>query len=435
MLRAAVGLCALLSALTWCARAHAHGEPPEAYAVLSHDAEGVRAVRLSHGVALRRGPTRFQFVCPSAWGDMYAAPIAALADGTMVVGATSGLMLLSQDGKVRPHPDPVAAGSTYDMVGSAHGVFSVRNTQAGSELLAVSAESARVLWRDSKSLYSLAALDDTLLLVRGFDINLEQVTLAMADGRELDRQLALVNVPIDYAFARAAGGSAFVLVMFRTVAALGTLRMNTFTRIAEGLLSVAGPLRVGETTLLAPDGQLSQLLGSEATPLAESGNVLCLSQQDGLSYACNPDGIVALRDQALGDPLFRLSWLVAPDLDALAEGSARSLCNAQWQDLRVDLMMAGTSLLDEALPDASVPLDAMVDAAIEVEAAVDASLSEPTTPVQQAVDEDAGRMADPPAARAGRGGCSVHASQGCNFAAYLYLALALSVRRRAVLRS
>src|ERR1700755_2309073 len=84
-----------------CARAFAHGVQPDAYAVLSHDAAGPRAVSLSAGVALRRSAQSYQFVCPMAWGDQFAAPVAALADGTIVVGATRGLMLLSEDGTLR----------------------------------------------------------------------------------------------------------------------------------------------------------------------------------------------------------------------------------------------------------------------------------------------------------------------------------------------
>lgn len=430
MFRAALRFAALVSIVTPCTAALAHGEPPAAYLVLSHDAEGARALRLSHGVALRRGPKRYQFVCPSAWGDMYAAPVAALADGTIVVGATSGLKLLGQDGKVRVHPDPVAAGSTGDIIGSAHGVFSVRNVAAGSELLAVDAEHARVLWSDSKNLYSLAALDDKLVLLRGFDIMLEQVTVAMADGKELERQVAMVTTPIDYAFARAAAGTAYALVMFRNGTALGTLHMNAFTRIAQADLSVAGPLRIGESLLLAPDGKLSQLVGAEAQPLAEDDNVLCLGQENELSYACNPAGIARVSGDALSEPLFQLSWLVPPDLEALPV-EARERCNMQWQDLRVDLMMAGTSLLEEAMPDAGGPAP---DAGPIPDAGADAAVVEGRIETHDAGEPDAGQVIAPSPGGKADAGCSVQRSNGCNLAAYLYLTLLLFLSRRPVFR-
>src|SRR5262245_14132392 len=141
---------ALLLTLAPCVRAFAHGVPPEAYAVLSHDAQGARAVSLSVGVALRRSAQNYQFVCPMAWGDQFAAPLAALADGTIVIGASRGLMLLAEDGTLRAHPDPAAVGRVSDMVRSARGVFALRPTATGSELLAVDAQRARVLWTDTK---------------------------------------------------------------------------------------------------------------------------------------------------------------------------------------------------------------------------------------------------------------------------------------------
>ena len=234
MHRAALRLGAWLAALTPCASAFAHREPPAALEVLSHDAEGVRAVSLTHGLALRRAANRFQFVCPAAWGAEYPSPFAALADGTIVVGAASGLKLLGEDGVVRAHPDPIAAGRTDDLVRSAQGVFSVRTTQTGSDVLAIDAQTARVLWRDTKSLYSMAALDQKLVLQRNAEFMLEQVTIAMADGQELERQVVVVDIPIDYVFARASAGTAYALVMFRSATTLGSLQMNAFTKMAEG---------------------------------------------------------------------------------------------------------------------------------------------------------------------------------------------------------
>jgi hypothetical protein len=127
-------------------QAFAHGLPPEAYAILSHDAAGPRAVSISAGVALRRSAQRYQFVCPMTWGDQFASPLAALADGTLVVGAATGLMLLGEDGSLRAHPDPAAVGRSTDMVRSAGSVFSLRPTRdGGSEVLAIEAKHVRVL--------------------------------------------------------------------------------------------------------------------------------------------------------------------------------------------------------------------------------------------------------------------------------------------------
>jgi outer membrane protein assembly factor BamB len=350
MHRGALHVGACLLALTLCTRAFAHGVPPDAYAILSHDAEGPRAVSLSAGVALRRAAQHYQFVCPMAWNDQFASPVAALADGTIVVGATDRLMLLSEAGTLRAHPDPAAIGRSSDLVRSPRGVFSLRTTPEGSEVLAVDAQTVRVLWKDAKSLYSLAALDDKLVLLRVNGMMLEQVTIAAADGAELERQTAVVDLPVDYVFARANSGAAYALVVHRNgTVALGSLRMNAFTKLADGELSIAGPLSSATGTLLAVDGKLTQLVGGQATPLADDHNVVCLVEYDGLTYACDTDGITRLSGQALGEPLFRFGWLVAPDLAGVPEGEERFLCNSQWQDLRFDIQLL--------MPD-GVPADA-----------------------------------------------------------------------------
>jgi outer membrane protein assembly factor BamB len=332
---------AFLLALMACARAFAHGVPPQAYAVLSHDAQGPLAVSFSAGVALRRGPQQYQFLCPMAWNDQFASPIAALPDGTIVVGATDGLILLALDGTFRPHPDPAAIGRSDDVVRSPRGaVFSLRPAAQGSEVLAVDAQTVRVLWKDANILYSLAALDDRLVLLRANGMMLEQVTLSATDGAVLERQTAILDLPIDYVFARASGGTAYALVVFRNGSVrLGSLQMNNFTKLADGELSIAGPLSMPNGTLLALDGKLTQLVAGQAAPLADEHNVVCLAEQDGLTYACDSEGIARVNDRALAEPLFRFDWLVAPDLARVPEGDQRFLCNSQWQDLRFDIQL------------------------------------------------------------------------------------------------
>lgn len=418
MLRAVVRLAALLSPLTFSLVGRAHDEPPAAYTVLAHDAQGARAVRLNLGVALRRGPQRFQFVCPAAWGDQYPAPLSALEDGTIVVGATSGLKLLSEDGALRVHPDPVALGDSSEVVSGPRGVFALRATAEGSELLAVDAQRVRVLWQDTRSLYSLAALDDKLLLLRANGTTIEQVTLAAADGAELERQVAALGAPVDYVYPRVTAGAAYALVMFRTSSALGRLHMNTFTKIAEAELAIAGPLGVGSDTLLALDGKLAQLIDGTARPLAESKEVLCLEQHGGLAYACSPDGIASLSDHALGAPLFHFSWLSPPDLGRLPAGKARDDCNLQWQDLRVDLLEVGIAIADDALQDAGSAAGASEDGAF---AAGDVTAGDAGT-------ADGGQAVAPGSVKRGSG-CQLRPGQGAaQLQNVLILALALLTR-------
>jgi outer membrane protein assembly factor BamB len=433
MHRGALRFGAFLLALTTCGRAFAHGLPPDAYAVLSRDAEGVRAVSLSAGVALRRSAQRYQFVCPEAWGDQFPAAVAALADGTIVVGGSRGLMLLGEDGTLRAHPDPAAVGRSSDVVRSALGVFALRPTPAGSELLAIDAEQVRVLWKDSKSMYSLAALDDKLVLLRVSGTLLEQVTIAAADGTELERQTASVDQPVDNVFARANAGKAYAIVVFRSVmVALGSLSMNVFTKLAEGELSIAGPLSVESGTLLAIDGKLAQLVDGQAMPLADDHKVVCLGQHDGLTYACDQDGIAPVSGQTLGEPLFRFSWLAGPNLDQVPEGDARMYCNTQWQDLRFDVQLTGASLLVDSMRDAgSAPADASIAAGGVDAKRPGAALAEGGVP-----DAGGGPTVVPrQQSREGGASCAAHPGRSTPRAAYGYafaagLALALVRWRR-----
>lgn len=424
MHRGALRLGAWLAMLTPCASALAHREPPAALEVLSHDAEGVRALSLTHGLAVRRAANRFQYVCPAAWGAEYPEPFAALADGTILVGAPSGLQLLGEDGTLRAHPDPIAVGRTDDLVRTERGLFSVRSTQTGSELLAVDAQTARVLWQGSGSLYSLAALDQKLVLVRNTEFMLEQVTVAMADGQELERQVVVVDIPIDDVIARASAGTAYALVMFRSETVLGSLQMNAFTEIAVGALSIAGPLRVGDSTLVAVDGELSRLVGNELEPIVVPNDVLCLDQDGDLSYACDSLGVARVDGPALGETVFELSWMVGPDL-TLLEGAARDLCSSQWQDLRLDLTVAGIPLLADEMPDPGIPAAGVGSVPVSGMGTAGAAAAGGGRAPQ------AGAASTAMGPSGASGGCRALPSQGASSTLYLWIALAVVARRRA----
>lgn len=426
MHRGALRLGAILLALAPCLRVFAHGFPPIAYAVVSHDASGVRAVSFSNGVALRRSAQRYQFVCPAAWGNQFPGPVVALADGTILLGTTSGLKFLSDDGTLSAHPDPSAVGHFSDVVRSSSGTFSLRTTTAGSEVLAVDAQTVRVLWKDPNTLFSLAAVDDELVVVRPRGRMIEQVTIAAKDGAELERQIALVDFPLDYAYARADAGTAYALLVLRNgTMQIGTVRMSAFTKLADGMLSIAGPLSVGTGALLALDGKLAQWVGGQATPLADDRNVVCLGQADALTYACESDGISKLAGQMLGEPLFRFGWLVPPELERVPAGDARMACVQQWQDLLSDLQLGGISLLEGSPPVAGSAAPAAggggAGAVLAGRAAAPAAAG-------------SGSMVAPP--RPPRGGCAAvpgRREPGAAGACALGLVLGLALRRRRVM--
>jgi hypothetical protein len=296
------------------------------------------------------------------------------------------------------HPDPGATGISTELLRGAGGVFSLRITQEGSELLAVDADSVRVLWKDTRSWYSLGARDDVLVLLRSNGVALEQLTIAAADGREIERQLATLGAPVDYVFARPTRGTSYVLTLTQNAPVLGALTGNAFTEIARGASTIAGPLRVGDGTLLAVDGQLSRLTDGAPVALAEGGHLLCLDETAGVSYACTPDGLNRVSGEELAEPLFQLSWLVPPDLSQLAAGKPRERCDYQWQDMRFDLLALGMSLREDAADAGTSIPDAAVDAG--------ATLEPQGEPDAAAEDDTEAQASDAGPGKKGGGKCS-----------------------------
>jgi hypothetical protein len=167
------------------------------------------------------------------------------------------------------------------------------------------------------------------------------VVISAADGSELERSSAALDLPLDYAFARANASSAFALVVYRSGRmALGSLGTNAFNKLADAELSIAGPLSVDNALLLALDGQLERISEGAALPLADEHNVVCLGELDGLSYACEREGISRVSAQVVGEPLFRFDWLTPPALEQVPEGDPRMLCSMQWQDFVLDMQLA-----------------------------------------------------------------------------------------------
>jgi hypothetical protein len=281
----------------------------------------------------------------------------------------------------------------------------------------------------------LAALDEKLVLLRSSGNAIEQVVISSSDGKELERQVAMVGTPVDYAFARAAGGAAYALLLFQTAPELGSLRMNTFVKIGEAASLIAGPLALGDSTLVAVDGQLSKLVNGVPAPLSETAYVLCLEQVDGLPYACKPDGIARVSEQGLGEALFELAWLAPPNLEQVAAGKPRDRCDYQWQDMRFDLIALGTPLPEDAQADAgggpvgAEPEPSDAGSANAAETGVEVEVDSGTGKVRDAGEEGA----DAGAARRRHNGCSVGRARGTRGALgwLVLLGVALGLVRRA----
>ena len=347
------GLGALLALSLPGARVAAHGGPPAAYSVIGADDKGPVLIKLGVGFALRESAERFRYVCPAAWGGELAAPAAALPDGTVVVGADDGLMLLAADGSVTPHPDANARGFSTELVRAGGRVFALRYAADRSEVVEVDAERVRTVWSDARTWYSMAALADALMLMRASGMELEQLRISL-EGDELARQKATAPRPVDYVFARNLADEALALLLIQTTPELGRLQDGAFVRVALGGSSIAGPISTGQGALLAVDGQLQRLGTTGLVPLADTTYVGCLERHGAEAYACTREGVSRVGEQGVGQALFSLTWLVPPDLTQLESAVARARCDYQWQDLRFDLISIGLAPRDEA-PDVSTP--------------------------------------------------------------------------------
>jgi hypothetical protein len=351
------GLGALLALSLPSARAAAHGGPPAAYSVIVVDDDGPVLIKLGVGFALRESAERFRYVCPAAWGGELAAPAAALPDGTVVVGADDGLMLLAADGSVTPHPDANARGFSTELVRAGGRVFALRYAADRSEVVEVDAEQVRMVWSEARTWYSMAALGDALVLMRASGTELEQLRISL-EGGELARHAATAPRPVDYVFARNLADEALALLLIQTTPELGRLQDGAFVRVALGGSSIAGPITTEQGALLAVDGQLQRLGTAGLVPLSDTTYVGCLERHGAEAYACTREGVSRIGEQGLGQSLFALTWLVPPDLTQLETAAARARCDYQWQDLRFDLISIGLAPRDQAPDAGTLPTDA-----------------------------------------------------------------------------
>lgn len=362
--------------------AFAHGEPPTAHAVVASDGQVPEVVSLNKGFAKRLASGRFEFLCPAAWGykltnsaNEVSTPAASLPDGTVVVGASTGLMLLDAEGNVRPHPDARGALPSVDLVSGKDAVYALRIGEHGTEVVSVTATEAKPIWTEAGNWMSLGVTDTGIVVMRASDTELEQRTLALS-GEELDQAVANLAEPIDYVFARTTGSEIFAMLLVQGAPQLGRIADGMFHPIAKGASSIAGPLALGSEKLVAVDGLLSRLEGDALTPMTDPDYVLCLQQNGALSYACTRTGIGALAEDGVERSLFALNSLVAPDYTRFADQGVRSECEYQWQDLRFDLVAVKMEPLPE--PDAGTPA-----------VATDAGAGAPSNPVSSGVDAGA----------------------------------------------
>jgi hypothetical protein len=328
----------------------AHGPAPSAVAVVAQDDLGPRVVRLTSGLALRQPDGSYGYLCPALWSDTDAVGAYGLPGQPVVILASSGLHLLHDDGTVTPHPDPLAAGSAFDIAALGGKLYVLRiKGSTGSEIVEVTSEAVKSIWTDTQLWTTLAAGDDYLALARlGDGDDVDQLRLS-PEGTVLDKASANGPPAPLIVFARTLGHELYLAVTANGGRTLGQLKSGSFVTTQNASAAIAGPVQASSgAVFVALDSALDRMDGATLTPITTDTPINCLSHYETHSYACTREGVQALLPEGLGALSFQLAQLTAPKLDKLT-GTAADTCGQQWEHLRFDLLGLGITLNSESL--------------------------------------------------------------------------------------
>lgn len=333
------GAVTVLFALRPVSFARAHGDPPEALGAVASDADGASLVRLNEGLALRTAEG-FRYLCPALWEEDAIVPADSIPGGPAVIGAASGLWLVSAQGSVSRHPDPAAAGRVLALAASAGGLFALLQSGDLYQVLRVEAERVAVLFGGTQPWDDLAASERSLQLVRLLSGHVYEQRLSLT-GDAIAQDDAAVAADAAAVFARLAGDVGYAIVLRSSLAAeLGRIEDGSWRSLRTGHV-LAGPVETaaGER-FVAVDGELARFDDEVGQPLDEPASVTCLRRHFELAYACSDRGLRALSPSGLGDSLFELADLGPPDLAQIPRDQ-RDACWLQWQRYEVDLRSVG----------------------------------------------------------------------------------------------
>jgi hypothetical protein len=397
-----VGLM-LASQGTLCSLAEAHGPAPSALAIVDADGAGPKIIRLTGGYARRADSSRYQFLCPAAWGDDVVLPAAAIPDGPVVIAGGRGLYLVDPAGVVMRHPDPMAATPATDFARFGGKLYVLRTSGANSEVLEVDAAHVRLVFTDPGGWTSIAATSNAIGLQRLTDTHIEQVRIT-ADGMVLGRDSAPSPQDPILVIARATTQELYSVVATASGRELGQVVGDQWKRIELASSSIAGPVEVPSgDSFIAVDTTLVRLPEPQVL-LDGMPPVSCLGRFGDSAYACTRDGVSALASAGVGEPIFQLSSMFAPDLTTVPVDQ-QSLCTSQWEHFRFDLLALGVTLMDPPVTTA----DAGQAAAAGTSGAGMPLAGASATTAGVGV---AGGAGGEPAANAADSGCSVVASLG-----------------------
>jgi hypothetical protein len=322
--------------------ARAHGPYPAAVSFGGENAE-TSVVRVTEGVATFGGDS-WQYVCPTLWDGFGSDPVGMLPGGRAVLAASSGLFLLSANGTVVGHPDPLARGRGIALARADTSLFVLRFQENRYEIMEVTADAVQVLWSDAARLDDLAIGRDFVQAVGTENGQINQVRLTLRGAMLASEQ---ASYPLAaYVFARAAGERAFIVVMDNSAfSELGQIEQGAWVTSGIKAGNVAGPIEAADgSVLIGVDGKLASLNGNQLSSTTNGTEFLrCLGRHGMARYACTNAGVRALEGRGLGAALFEMSKLKPPALDLVPEPK-REQCRSEWQMFRFDLAAAGIQL-------------------------------------------------------------------------------------------
>jgi hypothetical protein len=320
------------------ATARAHRGPAVVLSLLAWEQDAPSVFRLNEGLAQRRD-TGWQYVCPALWGDDNITPAAVIEGGPVVIGGSTGLFLLDEQGAVTEHPDVASRGFVIGFARGGGQLFALRMGENAPEVVRVTAVAVERVWSGPGAFSALAA-EDSALHVLGIDGDqLLHVQLSL-DGGELASERIATPEPFVGLSARVIASDLYITAVTFMGLQLGQIEQGAWALRCTGGDNLSGPVEVDGQRLVTINGKLTKLAGGCSEVVATPEYVSCVGQEAGHSYACTKSGANTLAAEGVGVALFGLGDLQPPDLGSASPEQA-SICTAQWNRYQEDLLAIG----------------------------------------------------------------------------------------------
>ena len=344
--------------------ASAHGGPPEIYGIAAADTEGVSAVVLNEGLAVKH-QERWVYLCPSLWEDRQTTgtrqTLAYSIDGqtTWVVGADDIYAL--REGGVQPQGrDMLGAANVLSLAVTREHLYGLVFSEQGSEVVPIDRQAAP-LYGSAEQFQTLATHEEAMVVGRIEDRELVLLELDER-GTEGERHELTLEAPGANLRLRLYRQALFVVWFDGNEHVLARLDLAenepVLTELSRSVDTIQGPQHTpGGTAFITHGKALLRLTeDGDAEPVDTPEEITCLNLYGSLPYACAGSRLYELTNEGLGEILLDLTGLHSQPPELIPE-SAEPECGFQWQLFRNDLQRSGLAPQDwpeEGAPDGGV---------------------------------------------------------------------------------